>query len=186
MPDFDLYAIADDLIREVGDKPLKGIDLVSLAQRHHLNDTDPVVEVGRWCVKNGYMIENSKTDMNYQVWWGKLTALGLTVANGGGTTRPQTREPNSSTNYNFNGPVNAGQVGSGNTQQITMTISQEQIHELAHSLRRDGHNAEAERLLEATDNGKQPGKVLETLKELGPALSGYGSFLTAILGIVAG
>lgn len=186
MSTFDLYAIADDLLREVGTKSFHGINLALLAQSHKTDNTDAIVEVARWCIGSGYMTEESHTDMNYQVWWGKLTAKGLEVAIGGGTTRPQRPEPSPSSTYNFHGPVNAGQVGSGNSQQITVTISPAQIHELAQALRHDGHGVEADKLLAATDNGRHPGKVIETLKELGPALSGYGSFVTSMLGIFAG
>ncbi|WP_374071759.1 hypothetical protein [Corynebacterium belfantii] len=112
-----------------------------------------------------------------------LTAEGEEVAAGRATTHPdKTPTQASTTNFNFNGSVTAGMIGSNNTQNVTLTVSEAQVLALAEALRRDGHDT----VLDATDNGKNPNKLLDAFTSIGPALSGYGSFVATQLSMFAG
>ncbi|MFA1426015.1 hypothetical protein, partial [Corynebacterium diphtheriae] len=67
---------------------------------------------------------------------------------------------------------------------VTLTVSEAQVLALAEALRHDGHVAEADTVLAATENGKQPGRLLGAFTAIGPALDSYGKFATAMLGIL--
>lgn len=178
----DKYTIADDLIRIVGKYPLQDINTTALGEKHGVS-SDHIVKIGHWCIETGYMTKQSHSDMNHVMWCGMLTADGEDVAAGYVTTRPES-VPAPAPVFNFNAPVNAGIIGSGNTQNITLTVSEAQVHALADTLRRDGHVTEAETVLEATENGKRPGRLLEAFTSMGPALDSYGKFATTLLGIL--
>lgn len=182
MSQSDKYTIADDLIREVGQHPLRDLNATALGERHGVA-AESIVKVGHWCIDNGYMTKQSHSDMNHVMWCGMLTADGEEVAAGLATTRPEPT-PTPAPVFNFNAPVNAGIIGSGNTQNVTLTVSEAQVLALAEELRHDGHVAEADTVLAATENGKQPGRLLEAFTTIGPALDSYGKFATAVLGIL--
>ncbi|CAM3985697.1 hypothetical protein [Corynebacterium belfantii] len=186
MSQSDMYTIADDLIGLVGEFPLQNIDAESFGKEHGVS-ADHVVKIGHWCKQNGYMTESSHSDMQHAIWCGMLTAEGEEVAAGRATTHPdKTPTQASTTNFNFNGSVTAGMIGSNNTQNVTLTVSEAQVLALAEALRRDGHDTEADTVLDATDNGKNPNKLLDAFTSIGPALSGYGSFVATLLSMFAG
>lgn len=116
MSQSDMYTIADDLIGLVGEFPLQNIDAESFGKEHGVS-ADHVVKIGHWCKQNGYMTESSHSDMQHAIWCGMLTAEGEEVAAGRATTHPdKTPTQASTTNFNFNGSVTAGMIGSNNTQ----------------------------------------------------------------------
>lgn len=89
MSQSDKYTIADDLVREVGQHPLRDLNATALGERHGVA-AESIVKVNHWCIDNGYMTKQSHSDMNHVMWCGMLTADGEEVAAGLATTRPRT------------------------------------------------------------------------------------------------
>ena len=88
MSQSDKYTIADDLIREVGQHPLRDLNATTLGERHGVT-AESIVKVGHWCIDNGYMTKQSHSDIYHVMWCGNLTADGEEVAAGLATTRPE-------------------------------------------------------------------------------------------------
>lgn len=188
MDTLNFYESADRIIQVVGGKQFTTGTVQDLAQ---VIESDPeTAATAAFALRDDYRLLTFQTDMGHVLMAGtKLVGHGSHLYHSGIGLKehlnPPSVAPTTVTNNVSGGTVNQ-QIGNGNSQTVTITVSESQIRDLISSLRAADLGEAADIIDEETHSGANPGRIVAALdqaKSVLTAAGGVGGALTSVLAL---